>query len=138
VREKLHGALKTAFATGRTSKATDLLGALDRIPAGGARRTAVIFFSDMLNTTPECNMERRAAPALIEAGGLARRLAAGRGWDQRRLAGVGVYCVLSSVESGEHAFGWNRTSVRGFYTALFESLGASVRLFDTHFGDAAF
>ena len=135
VKESLTGILRKAFAEPARSSATDVFSAVDRVrPDLAGRRTAVVFFSDMLNSTREGNLEKgptltpSAVPALI------RSIAAAHAWSAATLRGVDVYCILNSLESGKAAPVNDRRILHRFYGAMFQSIGARLVVFDTHLG----
>lgn len=110
---------RTYFDTTRSKqiKSTDLLTTLGRAAdyakAGQGRPTTVLLLSDMLNATPELNMER--AGGIPDSTWIARRQAEGRLPDLR---GVCVFAVGADVSSVRGA----RT--RAFWRAYFAAAGA--------------
>lgn len=96
---------------------TDLLGMLQRVSdyAREGRPTTLLIVSDMLNSTPELNMERgRGVP---EARWIATRKA------QNRLPGLGGVCVFVS---GADVASERGVRVREFWGQYFEAAGASL------------
>lgn len=135
VRESLAGVLKKAFAESARSPATDVFSAIDRIrPDLAGRRTAVVFFSDMLNSTREGNLEKAPAVAPSAVPALIRSIGAAHGWSAATLRGVDVYCILNSLESGKAAPVNDRRILHRFFGAMFQSMGARLVVFDTHLG----
>jgi hypothetical protein len=135
-REARKGALAAiarALDSGGKASRTDVFSAIDRVrPAQDGRRLEVFFFSDMLNSTADFNMEvpgaltRSAIPDRI--GLLARR----HSWRSGQLAGAEVYCVLNSIETGRRGPVVDRLTQQAFYSSLFESLGARLLAYDTN------
>jgi hypothetical protein len=114
---------------------TDIFSAIDRIrPDPNARRTAIYFFSDMLNSTSDLNMERPGSLTRSNAAEQIQNLARRHAWRPGILAGVEVYCVLNSIESGHSGPAVDRLTQRYFYEALFKALGARLVTYDTHLG----
>jgi hypothetical protein len=106
-----------------------LLSAIDRIGADSrGRPTIVVFFSDMLNATPELNMERDTPKPEAIIPDLASR----HGWGPDTLANVRLYCVLNGLHSGDPS-GPDIRNRKAFYGALFRALGGELAMFDTHF-----
>ena len=135
MRESLAGVLRKSFAASARSSATDVFSAIDRIrPDLAGRRTTVIFFSDMLNSTREGNLEKAPALAPSAVPVLIRSVAATHGWSTATLRGVDVYCILNSLESGRAAPVNDRRALHRFYGAMFQSIGARLVVFDTHLG----
>lgn len=102
----------------RTIQTTDLLytvgRAADYAKAAGGRKTIVLLLSDMLNSTPEVNMERISG------------VPSGRWIDVRKqenrlpdLSGVCIYVVGADVTSSRGA------AVRAFWKRYFEASGAN-------------
>lgn len=111
---------------------TDILAALDRIHRDTARDTVVLFFSDMLHSKGDPDIERRALPQSDRIPELARSVARRRGWVPDMLKGVVVRCVLNGMAQGAKAQSPNsRPSIEMFYRALFESVGARLDSFGT-------
>jgi hypothetical protein len=135
-REARRGALAviaSALDSGGKASHTDVFSAIDRVrPAHDGRRLEVFFFSDMLNSTADFNMEvpgtltRSAIPDRI--GLLARK----HSWRSGQLAGAEVYCVLNSIETGRRGPVVDRLTQQAFYSSLFESLGAHLMAYDTN------
>ena len=135
VRESLAGVLRTAFAESARSSSTDVFSAIDRVrPDPSGRRTAVVFFSDMLNSTREANLEQGPALASSAVPALVRSIAAAHAWSAATLGGADVYCILNSQESGRVAPVNDRRALHRFYAAMFQSIGARLVVFDTHLG----
>ena len=110
---------RTYFDTTRSKqiRTTDLLTTLGRAAdyakAGQGRPTTVLLLSDMLNATPELNMER--AGGIPDRAWIARRQAEGRLPDLR---GVCVFAVGADVRSKRGA------EARAFWRAYFAAAGA--------------
>jgi hypothetical protein len=118
---------------GGTAVRTDIFSTVDRIqPDPRQRRTVIVYFSDMLNSTSDLNMEVpgtiRRSNISTELQGLARR----HYWQASQLAGDEVFCVLNSIESGHKAPTVDRLTQRVFYGALFQALGAQLVDYETH------
>ena len=123
-------AFTKAFREPGKSSATDLFGAVDRIlPDSEGRPTVAVFFSDMIHSTDEFDMERGPLPGDGDAA-LFKTLAVRHFWRPETLRGVRVYCLLNSRGSGER--GPHRLVLKRFYQRLFAALGADLALFDTH------
>jgi hypothetical protein len=119
-------------AAGGAARRTDLFAAIDRIrPDGKGRHTTAVFFSDMLNSTAELNMEQPGALAAAAIPDRIRRLARSHNWGPDRLAGVDVHCVLNAVESGERGPAVDRLTQERFYRGLFEAMGGRLAGYDT-------
>ena len=85
----------------------------------------------MLNSTPLLNMESMplepaAIPRHIEA------VAEKHNWSSQTLQGAQVYCILNSLDSGTRRPVTDRRIQERFYSTLFRSLGAELKLYDTH------
>jgi hypothetical protein len=114
---------------------TDIFSAIDRIrPDPNGRRTAIYFFSDMLNSTSDLNMERPGSLTRSNAREQIQKLARRHAWRPDLLAGMEIYCVLNSIESGHSGPAVDRLTQRDFYEALFKALGARLVTYDTHLG----
>jgi hypothetical protein len=131
-REGARAAIETGLNAGGASQ-TDIFSTIDRIqPDPRQRRTVIVYFSDMLNSTPDLNMEARGTikrsdiPAKLE--GLARR----HYWQPGQLAGDEVFCILNSIDSGQREPAVDRLTQRVFYDALFQALGAQLKSYETH------
>lgn len=122
-----------ALDSGVNAPRTDVFGAIDRVrPVRDRRRLEIIFFSDMLNSTPDFDME---VPGALTKSSIASRigqLARKHSWHSGQLAGAEVYCLLNSIESGRHGQAVDRLTQRAFYEALFETLGARLMAYDTN------
>ncbi len=135
-REARKGALAAIASTldsgGRASR-TDVFSAIDRVrPAPDGRRLEVFFFSDMLNSTSDFNME---SPGALTRSGIPDRILSlerKHSWHSGQLAGAEVYCVLNSIESGRRGPALDRLTQQAFYSSLFESLGARLMAYDTN------
>ncbi len=117
---------RTFFDTTRSRqiRSTDLLATLrrasDYAKAGTGRPTTVLLLSDMLNATPELNMER--AGGIPDSGWIARRRAEGRLPDLRDVC---VFAVGGDVGSARGV------EARAFWRAYFAAAGA--RYADDHY-----
>ncbi len=132
-------AIRKALESAGNAARTDVFSAIDRVqPDPRSRPTAVYFFSDMLNSTPDLDMERSGAITRANAGEQIRRLARKDAWSNGLLAGVDVYCVLNSIESGHGGPAIDRLTQRFFYDALFQALGAHLLTYDTHLASLGF
>lgn len=103
----------------KTIRSTDLLGTLQRAAdyarAGNGRRTTVLLLSDMLNSTPELNMEpARWSP---DPRWLVTRRA------ERQLPSLGGVCV---VVAGADVNSTRGVRVRGFWQAYFQATGTQL------------
>jgi hypothetical protein len=128
----LHAALQVEGGASRT----DLFAGIDRIRSDTRRRpTTIVYFSDMLNSTSDFDMER--ANLLIRGGfsDAIQRLAERHRWRPDTLAGDDIYCVLNSIESGRRPPAVDRLTQRSFYERLFSTLGAHLAVYDTHLGN---
>lgn len=117
-----------------TAVRTDIFSTIDRIqPDPHQRRTRIVYFSDMLNSTPDLNME---VPGTVTRSSIAanlQSLARRHYWQSGQLAGADVVCVLNSIESGHKGPPVDRLTQKAFYAALFQALGAQLVGYDTHF-----
>ena len=111
---------QTFFDTTRSKeiRSTDLLATLRRAAdyarAGRGRPTTLLLLSDMLNATPDLNMER--AGGIPDSVWIARRKAEGRLPD---LHGVCVFAVGGDVGSRRGV------QAHAFWRAYFEAAGAT-------------
>jgi hypothetical protein len=138
-RDRASAAIRRALDSGGDAARTDIFSAIDRVqPDLQARPTAIYFFSDMLNSTPDLNMEHAGALTRGNAAEQIRKLARKHQWRGGLLKGVDVYCVLNSVASGRAGPAVDRLTQRDFYQALFETLGARLVTYDTHLGSLTF
>lgn len=112
------------------ARATDLFGAFDRVRADPARRTVLIFFSDMLHADKDLNLERTKID-LASLQTLVQPIAERRRWRPDLLEGVTVICVLPSPSPGAKRLANDRTVLREFHEVLFASLGARLVAFDS-------
>ena len=107
---------------------TDILGAIDRLRPNRGRRTIVVFFSDMLNSTPEADIERRPLrpermPEIITAAPEARM-------DSRDACGRHRALCIEQPRAGPESQSPNdRRTIEAFYRLLFESLGGHLAQF---------
>ncbi len=112
---------------------TDIFSSIDRIQPDPLRRpTIIVYFSDMLNSTPDLDLE---APGALKRPDIAFKLqglASRHYWQPNQLAGDRVYCILNSIESGHRGPAVDRLTQRAFYGALFEALGARLVVYETH------
>jgi hypothetical protein len=137
-RRGAEAAVRKALESGGAAR-TDVFSAIDRLrPDSKRTRTVVVLFCDMLNSMPELNMERSGVLTSASAAGHIRNLARRHGWSNSQLAGVEIYCILNSVESGQSGPATDRLTQRAFYDALFRAMGARLALYDTNFGSQGF
>lgn len=126
-------AIVNAFDSGGGALRTDIFSALDRVHVdSGGRRVEIYFLSDMLNSTPDFDME---IPSTLTRSNIAdhiNQLARRHSWRSGQLSGAEVYCLLNSVPSGGHGPAVDRLTQQAFYQALFESLGARLMVYDTN------
>jgi hypothetical protein len=128
--------VEKALDTGGAAR-TDIFSALDRVhPDPHSRPTTIVFFSDMLNSTPELNMERAGSVTLQNISTLVPSLARRHLWRKDSLAGSEVYCVLNSIEIGRNGPAVNRRVQRVFYENLFGALNAKLARYETSLGGA--
>ncbi len=125
-------AIAAALETGGQAPRTDIFSAIDRIHARSGRHVEIYFLSDMLNSTPDFNMETPGSLTRATIPDRIRLLAQRHTWRPGQLAGAEVYCVLNSVASNGHGPAVDRLTQQAFYQALFESLGARLALYDTN------
>jgi hypothetical protein len=131
-REGAQAAIEKGLDAGPASR-TDIFSTLDRIqPDSRQRRTVVVYFSDMLNSTSDLNMEipgaLRRSNIPSELQGLAHR----HYWGPSQLKGAEVFCVLNSIQSGHRGPAVDRLTQKAFYEALFQALGARLMVYETH------
>ena len=135
-RQSALAALEKALDVGGAAR-TDIFSALDRVyPDPQGRPTTIVFFSDMLNSTPELNMERAGSVTLQNIGALIPSLARRHLWRKDSLAGSEVYCVLNSIEIGRNGPTVDRRVQRVFYENLFGALSAKLARYETSLGGA--
>jgi hypothetical protein len=128
-------AVRTALETGGGATRTDVFSAIDRMrPDPRARRMVAVFFSDMLNSTADLNLEAPGSLTRETAAAQVERVARRHHWQPGQLANVEVYCVLNAVASGQRGPAVDRLTQRCFYDALFSSLGARLAVYDTTLG----
>lgn len=138
-REGASAAVRKALDSGGDAARTDIFSAIDRYqPDPHSRPTAIYFFSDMLNSTPDLNMEHAGALTRGNAAEQIQKLARKHQWRTGLLKGVDVYCVLNSVASGHRGPAVDRLTQRTFYQGLFEALGARLVTYDTHLSSLTF
>lgn len=127
-------AVQEALSRGGASR-TDIFSAVDRVhPDSQGRATTIVFFSDMLNSTPELNMERAGSVTLDKTPAIISKLARRHLWRKDTLSGCTVYCVLNSVAIGGRGPQVDRRVQRVFYENLFEALGANLYRYDAGLG----
>jgi hypothetical protein len=131
-RDGARAAIEKGLNAGPAAR-TDIFSSIDRIQPDPLRRpTIIVYFSDMLNSTPDLNMEAPGAlkrqDISLKLQGLARR----HYWRPNQLAGDQVYCILNSIESGHRGPAVDRLTQRAFYGALFQALGAHLAVYETH------
>jgi len=138
VQENAGRAFALAFTQPGRALVTDIFSAIDRVRSDvKGRRTTVVFFSDMLNSTPILNLE---APPALDAAAIPDRIQAiaeKHNWNSRTLHGAEVYCILNSLDSGARQPVTDRRTQQHFYQALFRALGAKLMLYDTHLSPGA-
>lgn len=118
---------------------TDIFSSIDRIrPDPLHRRTMIVYFSDMLNSTPDLNMETPGTIKRPSIGAQIEALARRHYWQTGQLAGDDVYCVLNSIESGHRGPAVDRLTQKAFYDALFQALGARLVSYETHLTGSVF
>jgi hypothetical protein len=139
IRGGASAAIRKALDSGGDAARTDIFSAIDRVqPDPHFRPTAIYFFSDMLNSTPDLNMEHGGALTRRNAAEQIQKLARQHQWRTGLLKGIDVYCVLNSVASGHRGPAVDRLTQRDFYQALFEALGARLVTYDTHLSSLSF
>lgn len=135
IRHDATAAVRKALDVGGGATQTDLFGGIDRVRVDAKRRpTTIVYFSDMLNSTPELNMERANSLTRARIPEHIQNLARRHQWRPDTLAGAEIYCVLNSIESGRHGPAVDRLTQRSFYETLFRALGARLAVYDTHLG----
>ena len=122
-------ALHAGFNSADSGATTDLFGILTRVTHDDGPPGLMVLFSDLLNSTPELNLERVALresdfPALIA------RLAKVHRWDSRTLAGTKVMVIMppGARQVGPN----NRVILESFYHALFGAMGGTLVRCETH------
>jgi hypothetical protein len=127
-------ALEEALNQGGAAR-TDVFSAIDRVhPDVNGRATTIAFFSDMLNSTAELNMERAGSVTLQNIPALIGKVARLHMWQKDTLRGCQVYCVLNSIELGGHGPQVDRRVQQLFYQNLFEALGGKLVRYETSLG----
>jgi hypothetical protein len=125
-------AIVGALDSGGQAPVTDVFSAIDRVHSTrDGRRLQIVFFSDMLNSTPDFNMELPGALSRSTLRDRIVQLAQRHSWHSGQLAGAEVYCLLNSIASGRRGPAVDRLTQQAFYQALFESLGARLIAYDT-------
>jgi hypothetical protein len=133
-RQAALAAVEKALETGGAAR-TDIFSALDRVhPDPRCRPTTIVFFSDMLNSTPELNMERAGSVTLQNIATLIPSLARRHLWRKDSLAGSEVYCLLNSIEIGRNGPAVDRRVQQVFYENLFGALSAKLARYETSLG----
>ncbi len=125
-------AISAALDAGGQAPRTDIFSAIDRVHETGNRHLEIYFLSDMLNSTPDLNMEIPGSLTRASISDRIHQLAQRHTWRTGQLAGAEVYCVLNSIASNGHGPAVDRLTQQAFYQALFESLGAHLALYDTN------
>ncbi len=126
-------AIAAALDSGGKAPRTDIFSAIDRVHAApGGRRVQIYFFSDMLNSTPDFNMEVPSTLTHSTIQNHISQLVRRHSWRSGQLAGTEIYCLLNSVDSGGRGPAVDRLTQQAFYQALFESLGARLMVYDTN------
>jgi len=135
-RQSALAAVEKALDTGGAAR-TDIFSALDRVhPDPHSRPSTIVFFSDMLNSTPELDMERAGSVTLQNIGTLIPALARRHLWRKDLLAGSEVFCVLNSIEIGHAGPPVDRRVQQAFYENLFGALSAKLTRYETSLGGA--
>jgi len=126
-------ALDTLQLKREVLKGTDLLASIHRINEYMAGDTArvreVVYFSDMLNATPELNFESLPSPFVAASPeAMAREVIEKKGWPAGMLSGVIVAVYLPGTFEGALVHDEARiVAVASFWGTLFEELGADVK-----------
>ncbi len=137
-RDGSRAAIEKGLETGPAVR-TDVFSSIDRIqPDTLHRRTVIVYFSDMLNSTPDLNLETPGAIKRPSMGAQIEALARRHYWQPGQLAGDEVYCVLNSIESGHRGPAVDRLTQKAFYDALFQALGARLVSYETHLTGSVF
>jgi len=137
-REGALAAIGGALDSGGDALRTDVFSAIDRIHLpGDGRRVQIYFFSDMLNSTPDFNMEIPGSLTRSNLRDRVSQIAKRHSWHSGQLAGADVYCLLNSISSGKRGPAVERLTQQAFYQTLFESLGAHLVGYDTNLSPAA-
>lgn len=132
-RKGSRAAIAAALDSGGSAPNTDIFSAIDRVHAARAgRRIEIYFLSDMLNSTPDFDMEVPGTLTRTNVPDRINQLARRHSWRPGQLAGAEVYCLLNSVASKGHGPAVDRLTQQAFYRTLFESLGAHLALYDTN------
>lgn len=137
LREEGPQEVRRNFNNLKPSKSTDILGSLERLPPlREGRMRVVTFFSDMLHSTRQINLERTHLGQSTESwGDLFRRAAKFYRWNSDVLEATKVICVLEDIPPGGENPRNNRRVLRGFWTVVFESLGAELVWFESYLPD---
>jgi hypothetical protein len=132
-RRDASAAFQHAFGRIGSAPATDILSAFDRIrPDERGRLTLAVFFSDMVNSTTELDMERAELTPGTAAALITKLAETHSSWRTGALKQVRVYCLLNPAQKPVADI----RSLERFYNTLVGALGAELALFDTH-ADAA-
>ncbi len=131
-------AVSEALVNGGHAKHSDIVGALDRVHADPRYpRTDIVIVSDMINSTPELDLEKqRLEPGRIQE--LAGRLVSNHKWSADSLQGARVYCLLNSVSDDDPPTVNNRAVLHEFWQVLAQSIGGELATFETHLDRTAF
>ncbi len=132
IRRDAKAALAQALNPRQRALRTDIFSAFNRVQPDPKRQTIIVFLSDMLNSTPELDMEKTR----LSDSDISKRLssiAAKHQWKSGMLGGAKVHCILNSVEIRAVVTPLNdRLALGQFWEALLKELGASVETFETH------
>ncbi|MEK7752167.1 MAG: hypothetical protein AAB654_09650 [Acidobacteriota bacterium] len=124
--------LREALQSSVRSRQTRLLEALPRIRKDPERAREALFLSDMLESTPELDLERsrltdQNMPELVAAAVARHRL------EKDLLAGVSITCVLDSPRIGAPRRTNDRRTLECFWRMVLTGLGATLVSFDSDY-----
>lgn len=133
LRAQALGAIRGAI--GARARWTRLFDTLDRVQPCPGRATVIVFLSDMVHSDPAVDLGKLLTPE--NARVLAAQVASRYGWRADRLAGTRVVCLLPGGVPGERQHGPEFKTLRSFWEALFDAIGARVVHFENYLPEGA-
>jgi len=133
-RQAARASVHEALTSRKQASSTQLLTVIDRLAAARSAQPGRIMraylFSDMVNSTPDLDMERRRLVS-AEIPQLVGKIRNDARWRDGALAGVKVFCVLNGIDTGQRATN-DRRVLHEFWRAVFTAVGAELETFETH------
>lgn len=134
LREDAAAVIRDTLTPGKAARQSDIISAFDRVhPDSSFGATRMVFVSDMLNYTPELDLQTRPLQEAHLAEVIEHLCGAHR-WPSSLLQHTEVYCLLNDLGEGDKGAANNRIVLHRFWDELIRSLAGRLVTFETHLG----